>query len=123
MRFFFVIVLVLGIFFRFTHLDYKVYWYDEAIGSLRASGYTQEEVVQHFFAKSVVNVTELQRYQRPDGTRSVILTTDSNESVTPIHNRMPILIEESDIKDYLTNTDFANGYIKRKMPKLEVKKA
>ncbi|WP_196523561.1 hypothetical protein [Nostoc commune] len=42
------------------------------MASLRASGYTQEEVVQHFSGKSVVSVTELQRYQRPDGTRSVI---------------------------------------------------
>lgn len=57
-----------------------------------------------------------------DGTRSVILTTDSNESVTPIHNRMPILIEKSDIQDYLTNAEFANEYLKRKMFKLDVEK-
>jgi uncharacterized membrane protein len=72
LRFFLGIVLVLGIFFRFTHLDNKVYWYDEAFTSLRASGYTEEDVVQHFSAKSVVSVTELQRYQHPDGTRNVI---------------------------------------------------
>ncbi|MEH2457610.1 hypothetical protein [Nostoc sp.] len=72
LRFFLAIVLVLGIFFRFTHLEDKVYWYDEAITSLRASGYTEEEVVQHFSKKSIVSVTELQRYQHPDGTRSVI---------------------------------------------------
>ncbi|WP_324976011.1 hypothetical protein [Nostoc sp.] len=47
------------------------------MGSLRASGYTQEEVVQHFSKKSVVSVTELQRYQRPDGTRSVIDVVES----------------------------------------------
>ncbi len=85
MRFFLCIVLVLGIFFRFTHLDYKVYWYDDAITSLRASGYTEEEVVQHFFEKSVVSVTELQRYQHPDGTRSVIDVVKSLAKEDPQH--------------------------------------
>ncbi|MCC5641899.1 hypothetical protein LC607_02755 [Nostoc sp. CHAB 5824] len=85
MRFFLVIVLVLGIFFRFTHFEYKVYWYDDAITSLRASGYTQEEVVQHFSVKSVVSVTELQRYQRPDGTRSVIDVVESLAKEDPQH--------------------------------------
>ncbi|MDZ8227219.1 hypothetical protein [Nostoc sp. ChiVER01] len=85
MRFFLYIVLVLGIFFRFTHLDHKVYWYDEAITSLRASGYTQEEVAQHFFEKSIVSVTELQKYQRPDGTRSVIDVAKSLAKEDPQH--------------------------------------
>lgn len=85
MRFLLVIVLGLGIFFRFTHLEYKVYWYDEAITSLRASGYTEEEVAQHFFEKSVVSVTELQRYQRPDGTRSVIDVVKSLAKEDPQH--------------------------------------
>ncbi|MEH2293318.1 glycosyltransferase family 39 protein [Nostoc sp.] len=85
LRFFLAIVLVLGIFFRFTHLEDKVYWYDEAITSLRASGYTQEDVVQHFSEKSVVSVTELQRYQHPDGTRSVIDVAKSLAKEDPQH--------------------------------------
>lgn len=83
-----------------------------------------KEKSKHLFTLTMQPVYICGLYKEfKDGTRSVILTTDSNESVTPIHNRMPILIEESDIKDYLTNTDFANEYIKRKMPKLEVRKA
>ncbi|WP_334772299.1 glycosyltransferase family 39 protein [Nostoc sp.] len=85
MRFFLVIVLLLGIFFRFTHLEYKVYWYDDAITSLRASGYTEEEVVQHFSGKSIVSVKELQRYQHPDGTRSVIDVVESLAKEDPQH--------------------------------------
>ncbi len=92
LRFFLVIVLVLGIFFRFTNLDHKVYWYDEAMTSLRASGYTEQEVVQHFSQKSVVSVTELQRYQHPDGTRSIIDTfqgaVKENPKYSPIYYSM-----------------------------------
>lgn len=85
MRVFLLIVLILGIFFRFTHLDHKVYWYDEAITSLRASGYTEQEVVEHFSQKSVVSVTELQHYQHPDGTRSIIDTAKSLVKEDPQH--------------------------------------
>lgn len=85
MHFLFVIVLVLGIFFRFANLDHKVYWYDEAITSLRASGYTEQEVVEDFSQKSVVSVTELQRYQQPDRTRSVIDTAKSVAREDPQH--------------------------------------
>ncbi|MBN3951247.1 MAG: hypothetical protein HWQ38_34165 [Nostoc sp. NMS7] len=84
-RFFLGSVLVLGIFFRFTHLEDKVYWYDEAITSLRVSGYTEEEVAQHFSEKSVVSVTELQRYQHPDGTRTVIDVAASLAKEDPQH--------------------------------------
>lgn len=85
MRFLFLILLVLGIFFRFTHLEQKVYWYDEAITSLRASGYTEEEVVQHFSQKSVVSVTELKQYQHPDGTKSFSDTVESLAKEDPQH--------------------------------------
>ncbi|HEY9606541.1 MAG TPA: hypothetical protein V6C85_33340, partial [Allocoleopsis sp.] len=57
----------------------------EAITSLRASGYTEEEVVQEFSQKSVVSVSELQRYQHPDGTRSVIDTAKSLSKEDPQH--------------------------------------
>ncbi|MBD2447429.1 hypothetical protein H6G76_09650 [Nostoc sp. FACHB-152] len=89
---FFLIVLLLGIFFRFTNLDHKVYWYDEAMSSLRASGYTEQEVVQHFSQRSIVSVTELQRYQHPDGTRNIINTfqgaAKENQKYSPIYYSM-----------------------------------
>ncbi len=37
-RFLIIIVLVIGIFFRFTNLDQKVYWYDEVSTSLTIVG-------------------------------------------------------------------------------------
>jgi uncharacterized membrane protein len=58
-------LLLIGIFFRFYHLDRKVYWLDEARTSLRMSGYTQTELVQEVFTGKVVSAATLQTYQRP----------------------------------------------------------
>lgn len=79
------ILLGLGIFFRFTHLDGKVYWFDEVFTSLRASGYTEAEVVQHFRGSEVASITELQKYQHPDPNRTVIDTIQSLAAEDPQH--------------------------------------
>lgn len=44
-------------------------------------------------------------YRIKDGqTESVILTTEPNELVEPIHNRMPLIIDKKDARDWLENT-------------------
>jgi uncharacterized membrane protein len=58
-------LLLLGICFRFYHLDRKVYWLDEARTSLRMSGYTQTELVQEVFTGKITTAAQLQTYQRP----------------------------------------------------------
>lgn len=59
-----VVLLVLGIFFRFANLDRKVYWHDEALTSSRIAGYTKAEIVQQVFDGRVIGVEDLQKYQR-----------------------------------------------------------
>jgi uncharacterized membrane protein len=54
LRFLIIVLLVLGVFFRFLNLDRKVYWDDETITSLRVSGYTIEEMSQQVFDGSVI---------------------------------------------------------------------
>lgn len=70
MRFFLVILLILGIAFRFINLDSKVYWYHEAFTSLRVAGYTEAEAVQRFNDAGVLTVAEVQEYQmfNPSGS-------------------------------------------------------
>ena len=47
-------------------------------------------------------------FYRPDedSSRFVILTTRANRSVREIHERMPIIIEESDIEDWVSDETF-----------------
>lgn len=57
------ILLGIGVFFRFSHLDYKVYWQDEVVTTLRTSGYTWTELNQDVFKIDPIGVEDLQKYQ------------------------------------------------------------
>lgn len=77
LRFSLIVLLVLGIFFRFVNLDRKVYWHDEAYTSLRISGYTAEEVNQNVFNGQVIGIEDLQKYQRPNPEKSLVDTINT----------------------------------------------
>lgn len=49
----------------------------------------------------------------------VILTTQANESMEDIHNRMPVLLYKEEIPDYLSSMERAEYYIHRKSPLLK----
>lgn len=64
LKFLAIVLLILSLWFRFTNLDRKVYSYDEAITSLRISGYTWTEMVQQDFQGKAIRVDYLQqKYQ------------------------------------------------------------
>ncbi len=65
LRFLVIVLLVLGVFFRFVNLDRKVYWHDETFTSLRLAGYTGEDVRQQLFNGSVIGIEDLLKYQYP----------------------------------------------------------
>lgn len=77
LRFLIIVLLLLGIFFRFVNLDKKVYWHDEAYTSLRISGYTSKEINQKVFNGQIINVKDLLKYQRPNPEKSLIDTINS----------------------------------------------
>jgi uncharacterized membrane protein len=66
LKFLIIVLLVLGVFFRFANLDKKFYWNDEAVNSLRASGYTEAELFQQVFNGHVIGIEDLQKYQYPN---------------------------------------------------------
>lgn len=53
----------LGIFFRFYHIDRKVYWHDEVYTSIRTAGYNGEEIVEQSFNGKIINPQQLLKYQ------------------------------------------------------------
>ncbi|AUB41381.1 putative membrane protein [Nostoc flagelliforme CCNUN1] len=77
LRFLIIILLILGIFFRFAYLDRKVYWHDEAYTSLRISGYTKTEFVHQVFNGRVFAVGDIQKYQQPNSEKGLINTINS----------------------------------------------
>ena len=58
-------MLILGIFFRFYHLDRKVYWHDEVYTSVRVAGYSNEIIVKEAFHGEIISPQDLLKYQQP----------------------------------------------------------
>lgn len=63
MRFLLIIVLVMGICFRFTNLGTKVYWYDEGFTSLRIAGFTEATAVETLRQAGETTVAAIQQFQ------------------------------------------------------------
>jgi uncharacterized membrane protein len=70
-------ILLLGVFFRFTHLDTKPYWHDEAYTSLWMSGFDPSQGVIELFDGRVVAPEDMLRYQhlRPRAGIGTMLRT------------------------------------------------
>ena len=86
--FFTTILLLLGIFFRLVNLDKKVYWIDEVHTSVRVSGYTRTEFVDQLYNKKLINIEDLQKYQRlaPDrGLIDTIKALAANAEHSPLY--------------------------------------
>ncbi|NJM90403.1 MAG: hypothetical protein HC847_27990 [Hydrococcus sp. RU_2_2] len=73
LKFLLIIVITIGIIFRFTNLDKKIYWDDEIFSSLRVSGFTSQEVGQQLRDR-IVGVKELQNYQYPNPEKTAFDT-------------------------------------------------
>lgn len=69
-KLFFIIVLLIGIFFRFFNLEQKVYWNDEVYTSLQIAGYTNTELIQDI-AQREIGIEDLQKYQRPNSEKDL----------------------------------------------------
>ena len=66
LRILLVILLVMGVFFRFTNLDKKLYWNDEVATSIRISGYSFKEIQQSALQGNEMTVEDWQKYQYPN---------------------------------------------------------
>ncbi|MEH2322819.1 MAG: glycosyltransferase family 39 protein [Nostoc sp.] len=72
-----IVLLLLGIFFRFANLDKKIYWHDETYTSLRIAGYTTKEVVQEIFTGQEITIDNVQKYQHINNERKMGETINS----------------------------------------------
>ncbi len=80
-----IIVLVIGIFFRFANLDRKFYWIDETYTSLRVSGYTEAEMLNQISYQQTILPSNLQKYQQINPDRYLTDTLHSLAKEDPQH--------------------------------------
>ncbi|NEO33657.1 MAG: hypothetical protein F6K36_25175 [Symploca sp. SIO3C6] len=74
---FFVVILILGIFFRLVDLDKKFFWGDEVYSSIRIAGYTKEEVIEQVYDSGVISVKALDKYKFPNQERDLTDTINA----------------------------------------------
>jgi uncharacterized membrane protein len=92
LRFLIIVLLALGVFFRFVNLEQKVYWHDETLTSLRISGYTQTEVIGQVFNGNEINSRDLQKYQQLNPEKGIIDTLYALATEAPNHPPLYYLI-------------------------------
>lgn len=85
LRFLIVILLMIGVFFRFFNIDSKVYWHDETFTSLRISGYTANEARQQIFNGRIINKESFAKFQSPNMEKGLSDTIKSLETEDPQH--------------------------------------
>jgi len=54
-----------------------------------------------------------------DVPQSILFTTEPNESMIQIHDRMPLILAKNQINSWIYNDDFANEFLNRPMPQLK----
>ncbi|HHP7244006.1 MAG TPA: glycosyltransferase family 39 protein [Elainellaceae cyanobacterium] len=79
------ITLIVGIFFRFAHLDHKVYWHDETRTSLRIAGYLVSELTEQAFDGNEASPTDLMVFQHINSDRGLFNTLLSLGANDPKH--------------------------------------
>ena len=83
-KFLLVVVLAIGIFFRFANLEQKIYWGDEAFTSLWISGHTSTELMSSLFTGEIIQVEDFQKYQGIFPGNNVIDTVNALAKDTPL---------------------------------------
>ena len=84
---FLVCIIAAGICLRFTHLDQKVYWYDEAFTSLEVSGYSPSDAATDILTGRVVSSREIDKYQFPTA-KSPKTATDTVKGLIAIEPQL-----------------------------------
>jgi uncharacterized membrane protein len=88
-RFIIILLLILGILFRFVNIDHKIYWIDEVYTSLRISGYTEKEFIQKVGKGQALTQKELHLYQKINSKKTIFDTVNGlaveEPQMTPLY--------------------------------------
>lgn len=85
LRFPLIILLVLGIFFRFANFEQKPYWHDEIYTSLRVSGYNAETATRQLYKGQEISIKDLHKYQITSPEKNAIDTIKGLAQEEPQH--------------------------------------
>ncbi len=85
LRFLILIILIIGIFFRFTNLGQKLFDGDESITSVRAAGYTVAEVINSIPKDTIIRPKEIETFRIVSRETSLLDTLKVTALGAPQH--------------------------------------
>lgn len=84
-----IVLLTLGVLLRFSNLDLKPYWFDEASTSLQLAGSGETKAKQTLLTGQPIGVETLQKFQYPDAETTIADTTQGlavkEPQLTPLY--------------------------------------
>jgi uncharacterized membrane protein len=86
------VLIILGIVFRFIHLDYKVYWHDEVYTVIRATGFTSQSIDANLFRNQIIAPADLLKFQQIKPGSTAIATLQSLVQEDPQHPPLYFLL-------------------------------
>jgi uncharacterized membrane protein len=101
------VVIVLGIFFRFSSLDKKVFWHDETYTAIAVSGYERDDVRRDLILSLGLSTEELQGYQTIDPDTTWEDTLESVAEEEPQNSPLYFLLSRFWVQ--LTQLPVASG--------------
>ena len=93
---------------------------------LPASGFyewdrSKEKVTFTLTGEPVIYLAGIYRPYGPEN-RFVIITREANESMLPVHDRMPLMISPQYVRDWLHDTDRMRNILQEPLPQLLAKR-
>lgn len=79
----------------------------------------RQKVTFRYPQKAVIYMAGFYQLQE-DGPHFIILTTAANNSVRPVHERMPLILEEGEIRPWIWETARVDSFLKKSSPLLEL---
>lgn len=87
-----VIILTLGVVFRWANIDKKIYWHDESYTTIRTTGYQAKEIADTIFQNRLLSTTELGKFQQLKPESNVFDTIQSLAKEDPQHPPLYFMI-------------------------------
>ncbi|NLN23314.1 MAG: SOS response-associated peptidase [Clostridiales bacterium] len=91
-------------FYEWTNTEPKQKYYFMSVN-------TPKGIKETIFLAGLYNIFDIER-------RFVILTTEANDSVADIHDRMPVILDRSEVEPWLTDLDYSTLVLRRVPPLL-----
>jgi uncharacterized membrane protein len=87
-----ILAIALGICFRFTNLENKIYWHDEAYTTIRTTGYRADFVFGEIFSNHFISPEELGKFQQLKPNSTAFNTLESLAIEDPQHPPLYFLL-------------------------------